>query len=540
MKRNLALMAQEYFDVIIVGGGISGVAIAREASLYGLKVALVEKKDFGAATSAATSKLIHGGLRYLKNAEFRLVRESLRERSVLLKLAPHLVYPLPFVVPLYKHSENSKWMMKIGLTVYDTLSASYRHFKDPSKNLPSHRLLSAEQILALEPKILLNGLTGGAIYYDAQSYDSERLTLIFLLSAVEQGAQAANYAQMTDFLREGNRICGIRVQDHWSQEFYEIRGSLVVNAGGPWADLILNKAQKEGQKKHQLLRSQGIHLVTRPLTQGHALLLQTQAKRHFFILPWRGLTLIGTTDTPYDGHPDDYQVSSEQIEKLLEEVHQCYGVSLDFKDILYAYGGLRPLIDTEGESYQASRRYEIEDYRKEGIEGLLTVMGGKYTTSRQLAFHVLKRLCTHLGKTKPDEKRSLETPLSGGNISEMEVFVKKAIQEHPDFPAQDIERLCRERGTAYPEILELAKTPEHLLEAEVRFAIRHEMAYTLEDLVFRRLSSLGPQGKPSSLNRILQYATQELGWNDQQQAEQLRLCQKHYTSYLKPSGSLES
>ena len=184
MKRNLALMAQESFDLVIVGGGISGAAIAREASLLNLKVALVEKQDFGGATSASTSKLIHGGLRYLKNREFSLVRESLRERAQLLRLAPHLVYPLPFLLPTYKSSSNSKRVIQLGMRFYDFLAMGYRTFPDSSKNLPAHQMLSPEEAMALEPKIHLQELTGGALYYDCLSLNPERLTLCFLLSAL--------------------------------------------------------------------------------------------------------------------------------------------------------------------------------------------------------------------------------------------------------------------------------------------------------------------------------------------------------------------
>lgn len=524
MKRNLPQMAQESFDLVIVGGGISGVAIAREASLLNLKVALIEKQDFGSATSAATSKLIHGGLRYLKNMEFGLVRESLRERACLLQLAPHLVYPLPFLLPTYKSSSNSKRMIQMGMRLYDFLAMGYRTFEDPSKNLPAHQMLSPEEVMALEPKIYLQGLTGGALYYDCLNLNPERLTLSFLLSAYDKGAQVANYTKMLEFLREKNRVIGVRVRDELSGQIYEIRGKYVINACGPWTDLVL-----AGTREIKILRSQGIHLLTKKINQSRAIALQTPSKRHYFIIPWRGLSLIGTTDKPYKGEPDSYEVQSEHIDEFLKEINSTYDAQLTWNDIYYSYGGLRPLVDTQNDSYKASRRYEIEDHEKEGVFGLITVVGGKYTTSRQLAENVLRLIFQKLGK-KTSFEASLKTPLDGGNIPRIEDFVKQALREHPDLDPTLLEQICRDRGTTYPKVLALLPEAGSLLKAEILYAIREEMALHLNDIVFRRIA-LATTGQPKEIESLAEIAAQELQWNSEEKTRQIRLFQKRYQVY---------
>lgn len=524
MKRDLIALTKENFDLIIIGGGISGAAIAREASLAQLKVALIEKNDFGGATSAATSKLIHGGLRYLKNLEFRLVRESLRERAHLLRLAPHLVYPLTFLLPTYKHSSNSKIMIKMAMELYDFLSTGYRTFKDASKNLDAHRMLSPLEVATLEPKIYLQDLTGGALYSDCMSLNPERLTLSFLLSASAQGAQLANYTKMEKLLKEKERVIGVQVQDTQSGDLFEIRGRYIINAGGPWSDLIL-----AGTHELKILRSQGIHLITRRINNNHAIALQTPSGRHYFIIPWRGYSLIGTTDKLYTGHPDHYHVEASHIQEFLEEINRTYDAQLTPQDIYYSYGGLRPLVDTQTDSYKASRRYEIEDHEKDGIPGLITVVGGKYTTSRQLAESVLSLV---LRKEKRTYKTSdsLETPLGGGDIAQMESFVSSCLQQYPNEDPSSIEELSRNYGTDFSKVMSLLPEAGSLLRAEILYAIREEMALHLNDIVFRRIGR-ATTGKPKEIQDILELAGEELKWDSTQKQQELEAFQQKYQVY---------
>jgi glycerol-3-phosphate dehydrogenase len=269
MIRDMKKMAGRHYDVLVIGGGITGAFIAWDATLRGLKVALIDKGDFGAATSAATSKLIHGGLRYLKTLEVGLVRESLQERRVMEIIAPHLVYPLPFVFPGYGWGMRGMPAAVSAMVFYDTLSYDRKWINDDDKKIPGHETFSAEQIHALEPILDPAELKGGVIYYDCQMYSPERLTLEPILSAAEYGADVANYAFAEDLISEGEGITGARVMDLMSGKEFEIKASVTVNAAGPWADLLLGKIR--GRKHHGLVRSKGIHIITRPLHKDHAI-----------------------------------------------------------------------------------------------------------------------------------------------------------------------------------------------------------------------------------------------------------------------------
>ena len=371
---------KEEFDIIIIGGGITGAAIAYDASLRGLKVALLEKDDFGGATSAATSKLIHGGLRYLNNFEFSLVRESLRERMYLENIAPNFVYPLPFMIPHYNGFNSNKWHIKTGLYIYDLLSYDRKWTWDKTKGLPRHQSMSRDEVLEVEPNVIEKGLTGASTYYDCQSIFPERLTLAFIKSALRHGARVSNHAKVHSFIySDEKRIEGVKVIDLLNNKEIEMKGRLTINCGGPWADIILNIAE-HGESHHQIKRSEGIHLITKELVNQYAVVLMPKDGRHFFLIPWKGHSLIGTTDKEYIGNPDNYRVTRQGIEDFIGEINKSFGNGkLAYKDIKFAYGGLRPIIDdqTEG-TYYSSRKYEIFDNAVEvdGFEGIITVEGG--------------------------------------------------------------------------------------------------------------------------------------------------------------------
>lgn len=516
------------YDVIIIGGGISGAAVARETAAVGLRTALVEKKDFGWATSAATSKLIHGGLRYLKNFELGLVRESLRERRILEDIAPNFVYPIPFLVPHYSRAD--KWMLAAGLTLYDLLAFDRGWTTHRKKRIAGHRSLSAKALRELAPIVPPDKLVGGALYYDCQSIFPERLTLAFIKSAVDSGARVANYAQVVDFVREGSRIAGVRVQDLLTDRTVELRGRVILNSAGPWADRLLGLGNAQDHAEGGRLRmSEGIHVIVPKLVDDHALVLLTKAGRHFFILPWRNHSLIGTTDKAYEGDPDDYRVTRTSIEEFLSEINETLeGADLRYEDIVFAYGGLRPLTDTQTENtYTSSRRYEIFD----NAEGLITVEGGKYTTSRNLARHALKRISKKLGIPLPDRRttrvRSRNSYLSGCEIDDVDAFLADLQKRYPQFPENTVEFLGRNYGTEAAAVLRLATegAPENptLAEAqnadgeifaEVLYAIRSEMARTLEDILFRR-TGFGTLGLPDqrTLQALAELAARELGWD---------------------------
>ncbi|RJP36074.1 MAG: glycerol-3-phosphate dehydrogenase/oxidase [Desulfobacteraceae bacterium] len=525
VKRFIETCKDGLFDLIVVGGGITGAAVAYDAAARGLRTALVEKKDYGWATSAATSKLIHGGLRYLQNLEFPLVRESLRERRILGNIAPNLVAPIPFLVPGYGDARRNKWMLRAGLTVYDVLSFDRGWTWDKARRIPHHAWLSKEAVLQMEPMVRPEGLTGGSVYYDSQSIHPERLTLAFVKSALRSGAQIANYARVSGFLFSGDRkIEGVRVEDVLTGDIIDLKARLVINCGGPWADIILNLADTSGESRHRIRRSEGIHILTKKFQTRQAVVMWTPAGRHFFTIPWRGYQLIGTTDHEYVGSPDEWRVTRERIAALITDTNDAIGDGrLTYGDVAFAYGGLRPLVDkqTEG-TYDSSRKYEIHDNAADGFDGLITVEGGKYTTSRCLAENALQMIEKKLGRSPKKSKTNLNY-LAGCDIADMGAFMAEIRRDFKDFDAMTIDYLAKNYGTECRAVFELARRDRALAEivcedgqilASVVYAVKNESARSLTDILLRR-TGIGNIGHPGKivLEKIGVMAATHLGWD---------------------------
>jgi len=539
MERFIENFNNEKFDIIIIGGGITGAAVAYAASSRGLKVALLEKKDFGGATSAATSKLIHGGLRYLANMEFGLVRESLKERKILGNIAPNFIYPIPFLIPNYRKYKGGMWMMMLGMFLYDVLSFDKKDTWDKSKELPNHDTYRRNKTLKLEPGIRKNKLVGSTIFYDYQSIFPERLTLAFIKSAVDYGAKVSNYSMVKGFIKdENNVIGGVKVYDTLNQKEIEVLAPLVVNCGGTWADLILQMANGSNQKTYKVKRSEGIHIITKKINNEHIISIIKDDGKHFMVMPWRGHSIIGTTDKEFLGNPDNYKVSRESILEVVDTVNQYYGDGkLRYEDVIFAYGGLRPLIDdqTEG-SYESSRKYEVYDNSNDGIEGLITVEGGKYTTSRNLAYHVMEVVQKKL-KIKLKDSITYSNYLSGCEIKNMEEFMIKLHKKHDtEFGSKTIEYLGRNYGTESSLIFEIASKDKKMsqvlnadgeLLAQVYYAIKKEMAKTLKDIFLRR-TGLGTLGNPGKevISVVSNLAAELLGWNDKKKNEEIESLMK--------------
>ncbi|MEI6608893.1 MAG: glycerol-3-phosphate dehydrogenase/oxidase [Deltaproteobacteria bacterium] len=518
MRRFIDEYKNESFDILVIGGGITGAAVAYDAASRGLSVALVEKNDFGWATSAATSKVIHGGLRYLKTFEFGLVRESLNERRIMGNIAPNYIYPIPFMFI------NPTFVMKIGLFVYDLLAFDKKFTWDKSKKIPNHYPLSRKEVIEKVPNTKREGLQGARVYYDSLSIFPERLTLAFLKSAIHYGAKVSNYTKVEDFfIPEGNKVSGIVVRDLVNNRSHTLKGKLTINCTGPWADIVL-KVAKKGDSHDKIRRSEGIHLIVKDIINKQAVGTMTKAG-HFFLIPWRGHSLIGTTDKEYPGTPEEYHVTRQSIQELLDTVNMDFGNNnpIQYSDVLFSYGGLRPLLDAKGEDvHTTTRKYEIYDHSDEGLPGLITVEGGKYTTSRNLAQNVLKTveiiLGDKLGKCKTHKQR-----LIGCEIENIEKFIDSIKKENEDFENTTVEYLGRNYGTEYDNILKLARQDKRLAEivtddgeilAQVVYAIKNEMAVTLKDILFRRtgIGTLGNPGK-AVLEKVADIAANELGWS---------------------------
>jgi len=536
MERFIEKNPHEKFDVIVIGGGISGASVAYEAATRGLKVALLEKKDFSWATSAATSKMINGGLRYLVNGEVRLVRESLRERRVLENIAPNYVYPQPIMMMHHKKPlKNNKRVVKVGMLLYDALSYDKNRTWDPCKRIPAHKTISRREVLRQEPHVRAEGLAGASVFCDCMSIFPERLTLAFIKSAVAHGAKAANYAKVEGFLMDaGNRVAGVKVKDLLTGEVHDIAGTVTVNCGGPWADLLLDMAKPDGKDAPMLRRSEGIHIITakRLLSGQYIVGSMTPSGRHFFLIPWRNHTLIGTTDKPFNGNPDDYRVTRESIMELIDDVNRSFGDGkLSYEDVKHTYGGLRPLVEKETrETYASSRKYEIYDNKDAGLDGLITVEGGKYTTSRQLAENCLKivavKLGRNLGKSVTNKKF-----LTGCEIKDLNFFMNEARAQDNGLSPATLEYLARNYGTEYREIAKLAREDQSLsetlnndgeIQAQVVYAARNEMARTLSDIVMRR-TGIGTLGNPGEevLRKVADVAARELRWDKEKTEKEI-------------------
>jgi glycerol-3-phosphate dehydrogenase len=531
MQRFIEEYGGTFYDLLVIGGGISGACIAYEAASRGLSVALVEKADFGGATSAATSKMIHGGLRYLANKEFGLVRESLKERRILTNIAPNFVQPTPFITAFYKNGTPG-WLVRLGMVLYDLLSFDKGWLWDKSKKMPMHKSLHREQLLALVPDANQQGLRDlNFLYSDCLSHFSERFTLAFLRSAVKYGAQIANYTQMEEYILEGRanghkKVLGAVVRDLIHNQRHSIRAKMTISCTGPWSDLVINKILGTDNGKH-LRRSEGIHVITKKLLETYVFCMSCAEGDRILIIPYRDHTLIGLTDKEYTGHPDDWHVTKDAIQELLNIVNRYYGngKTIRFQDIKYAYGGLRPLTDVSSSDVRkASRRYEIYDLLDKGVEGVLVVEGGKWTTSRGLAENAINKICQSKEfDCKPS--RSAKEYLVGSEIDNLALFTKdKQDRYQRDYSPDQIAYLVKSYGTLIDEVMEISAQRKSWQEAlnpdgenlgQVVYAIRNEMALTLKDILLRR-TGIGLLGYPGEevVRKVADVAAEELNWSE--------------------------
>lgn len=511
MERNL--FQEEPFDLVIMGGGITGLAIYREAARRGMRVCLLEKADFGGATSAATSKLIHGGLRYLENYEFDLVRESLRERRLLAGSAPRLVKPLPIMLPVYNYTRPGRLILRLGLWIYDLLSFD-RNRNTPVRNrMPMTGLISRKSMIQNGFCLKQENLKGGFVFYDYQSLHPERLALAFLKTGDGPNARAFNYTLVEDFELEpegeGQRVKAVRVKDLLTGESGQVRGKAFVNATGPWMDLLIEKLK--GKKVHRLNRSQGIHILVPSLGENVNILNRNKSGRHFFLLSWMGMSLIGPTDTPYQDHPDDLKAKQDDVLQLIQDVNEALPEEKQIRpeDVKQVIIGIRPLIST-GESegtYKVSRKAEMFDHGTIGYHGLLSVAGGKWTTSRQLGEDVIHKILsiTGEGKNYPSVDTRFE-PLSGSRTygEDPEQVEKEMVQTYSGSGLdQDIlTNLYVLYGTEMKEVIQLASQDQDLAQristdpgkpgydeilAQVAYAVGREYGTCLSDVLNRRL-----------------------------------------------------
>jgi glycerol-3-phosphate dehydrogenase len=554
MKRNLNKLDNTCYDLLVIGGGITGACAVWDAILRGLSSALVDKEDFGAATSAASGKMIHGGLRYMQYGALNRVYQSLHERMIFQKIAPHFVHPLPFLVPTYGHFLKGKELLSLAMLIYDFLALGEKNIEDPERIIPKHKRLSLREVLSLAPGIPIKGLTGGILYYDCQMHSPERLTLSFLLGAEKAGADVANYIKVTEFITKDNRVLGVKAKDTLTGEELNIRAKIILNASGPWINPVLSQL-KGVQIERGMNFSKGIHIITRPLLKDCALALTTghshakaliqRGGRHFFIIPWQGFSLIGTTNEPFNGVPGDNIVTENDISELLKDINSAYpAAKLNKKDIVFFYGGLYPdgVSGKLNKGYQGSRNDQIFDHSLvDGIEGLISVIGVKYTMARKLAEKVIDKVFKKLGD-KPPVCITDNTSVYGGEIDRFSDFLLEASNRNVlSLEDSIISNLVHNYGTAYTKIISyIEKFPDlgekidsklPIIKAQVVYAVREEMAIRLSDVVLRR-TGLGTFGKPceKTLSVCSALMAKELGWDAQRLKEEIMGVKNYYVT----------
>lgn len=516
MKRNFNDLGQQTFDLIIVGGGIVGTGVARDAALRGLRTLLLEKEDFAYGTTSRSSRLIHGGLRYLRHLDFRLVRQDMREREVLLNIAPHLVHPLPFLLPLA--GPLARVIMALGMRLYDLLSFD--------KTIPSHQYLSRREALELEPGLALAGLSGAYFFYDCQVPFAERLCLENALSAAEHGASIINHAKVTGLLSNGVAVAGVQVEDTLSGQVQSVKASTVVNVAGHWMDGICDMFPN--LRKPVVRRTKGIHILTPQVSRKAVVLFARADGRLFFVIPWQDYSLIGTTDTDYSGDLDSVSAEPEEVDYLLAEVRQAFP-SLRKEDIFYATAGLRALAGSvKKRASNISRRHRLVDHqRSDGIGGLVSVVGGKLTSYRAIAQEVVDWVCQKLGVKAPCTTAT--TPLPGAPVVSPDK-VAQAAQES-GLSVETVAHLVALYGSRFSQILNLARQDArggqpicpHCRDilAQVWHAVKEESTFSVTDFLLRRSAiGLGPCQGLDAVDTVAKEMGRLLSWSSTEQQRQ--------------------
>jgi glycerol-3-phosphate dehydrogenase len=545
VRRNVGALVSKQYDVIVVGGGIFGVCAAWDAVQRGLSVALIEQGDFGEATSANCFKIVHGGLRYLQHADLYRMRESNRELKALLRIAPHLVSPLPIAIPTYGHGMQSKEVLRLALLAYDLITFDRnRGLKDPQRRIPRPRFMSRQECLSLFPGLERAGLTGAVTFHDGHMYSPPRVALAYLKSAVGAGADVVNYVRASDFLQRRGGVHGVRARDVLSGDSLEIRGRIVLNAAGPWAERLLWRGMNLRLNPALSYSRDACFVVARPLLKPYALAVQGRTRdpdavlsrghRHLFIVPWRQRTLIGVWHVVFAGEPGGFTVTAEDLQRFLDEINQAYPpLGLTLEDVAMSHAGLVPFGQNESGAADLSygKRSHLIDHAKDhGVEGLISMIGVRYTTSRGVAERAIDLVFRKLGRPVPKSATAI-TPLYGGRIDRFAEFLRTAVDARPiTVPSAAMRALVHNHGSAYSEVLRYLDDPRRgetlgastVLKAEVAHAVREEMAQKLADVVFRR-TDLGTGGFPGAvaLMQCAELMASELGWTDSRLRQEL-------------------
>ena len=507
----IADLAATTFDLIIIGAGINGAGIARDAAMRGLKVLVLDKGDVGSGTSSWSTRLIHGGLRYFEHGEFGLVRESLREREILLRIASHLVAPIPILIPIYKDGSRGRLTIRAGMIAYDLLSSG--------KTLPHHQMLSRAETLQRCPGLEPEDLVGGAVYYDCQVEFAERLVLENILSSKEHRAEVLTYARVTNV---GEGI--VEFVTRGSDEVKSARAQLVVNASGPWVDTLVQDSER------LIGGTKGSHIVVRPFAGSPSLAIYVEAeadRRPFFVIPWNNNYLIGTTDNRFEGDLDQVRSELWEVDYLISETNRAFPkAELKHESVLYTYSGVRPLPFTAGsDERRITRQHFIREHNKD--KKLLSIVGGKLTTYRSLAEECVDMVFRKLDKRSP-RCLTAEAGLQGA----AELVSLNEVLTPPPFSYAITKRLSHiygakvgelvRRCNAQPELAHVFNKAGDAIAAEIVFAFEVEGAVTLADCLLRRtMLGLNPDLAIGDDVSAAEIAKQYLGWRDKRAKDEV-------------------
>jgi glycerol-3-phosphate dehydrogenase len=516
-REAIARMAENELDVLVVGGGVVGAGSALDAVTRGLTTAIVEARDWASGTSSRSSKLIHGGLRYLEMLDFGLVREALRERGLLLdRIAPHLVRPVPFLYPL-QHRVWERAYAGAGVALYDAMA----YTSGTAHGLHHHRHLTRTQALREAPCLRRDALTGAIQYWDAQE-DDARFTMTVVRTAVSFGALAANRAKVTSFLRQGERVAGARVTDLETGEEFEVRAKQVINATGVWTDDTQALADARGQ--FHVRASKGIHLVVPRdrLPSSTGLILRTE-KSVLFVIPWGRHWIIGTTDTDWTLAKEHPAASAQDIDYLLGHVNSVLNSPLTREDVEGVYAGLRPLLSGEDESTSKLSREHVVGHP---VPGLVVVAGGKFTTYRVMAADAVDEAARTLDARVP-ESCTAEVPLIGADGYRPLWNQRRALAATFGIHVARVEHLLNRYGDRVQELLDMLRADQSLasplpgaddyLAVEARYAVTHEGALHLEDVLTRRtrISIESWDRGVAAAPEVADLMADLLGWDDE-------------------------
>jgi glycerol-3-phosphate dehydrogenase len=547
MQRNPTELANSDFDVLVIGAGAFGAAAARDAALRGLKTALIDRADFGGATSAECFKMVHGGIRYLQHADVRRLRASCHERSALLRIAPHLVQPLPIAIPTYGHGRQGRAFLGLGACTYDLLTLDRNAgIRDPQRRIGRTRLLSRREVLRMFPHLRNPQLSGAVVFEDGQMYSPARLVLAFVKAAAASGASVCNYLEARNFLYEGDCVRGVRVRDRLDNSEFDVRARLTLNAAGPWADYLQRDPERFGAWERKPFSRDAYFIIDRAPTSRYAVAVQGlsrdkdavfgRATRHLFAAPWRDKTLLGVWHRLFPDVPDSARIEPAEIHAWIAELNAVYpALELSPSEVTFTDCGLVPFGDTASETELSfGKESRIVDHRAaHRVGNLVSLVGIRFTTARADAERALNLLLGQMPGAPPAAATS-RLPLPGGNIEDFAAFESHARRAMPvGLDPRCAMGLLRNHGTEYSRVIGgvigggTARQLERVqgtttLVAEIDHAVSEEMAVHLEDVVMRRTDiAAGRHPGEVALATAADIMSVRLGWSERRTREEI-------------------